>query len=1152
MSAIPLRYVFVISVVCCLASTARSELALESARDIPIAYETDVLVVGGSTGAVSAAVSAAKSGAGVFLAAPYPYLGDDMTATLRLWLEEGEQPSSPLTKRIFADDYENPCRRDPDALVFEYRADRPSAAIHKDTDPPSMLRDGRWADPASESVQYDSDVTITADLGKVTAVDKVRLIAFVRESNSVVGGFNVRKASLYLSHDGNQWTEGGEISANDPKCILSHQYGRAVQLVFPVGKDSRFLKLAVTKDPEYERMLLAEIEIVGEKNTAVERAAASRPMPRPMHVKRTLDSALLSASVQFLYCSYATDVLVDKEGRPCGIVMANRAGRQAVLAKTIIDATERAWVARMAGASLRPFEGGERIVKRTVIGGEPVEHEAIVSTRVIEPPFRGPFPNRQKTPSGEFPVIEYTLKVPVLEDTHAAWAAADVFARGVTFHEGQQFTSDSFFYVPSRTIVSRRTSEIEWEGVNGVPLNAFRPAGVDHFFVLGGFADVPRAHAEKLLRPVALMDLGRRVGFAAAEDAKRRRPPRTPRVKGTSADGAKRLGEVKETLTGVRPVQEAESLRQGERGLPIMGEYDVVVIGGGTAGAPAGIAAARHGAKTLVVEYLHDLGGVGTAGAISIYYHGNRVGFTASIPCGDAWIIEHKNEWWRKSLVEAGADIWFGAIGCGALVRDGRVVGAVVATPAGRGVVLAKNVIDATGNADVAAAAGAETMYTDETEFAMQGTGLPSRNLGGTYNNTDWTLADETDMLDVWRMFVHGKDKYPDAFDQGKLIDTRERRRVVGEFVLHPTDQVNGRTYHDSIVRAASDFDTHGYTIDPYFYLEHPDRKGLFCYIPYRCFLPKGLGGILVGGLGVSAHRDAVPVIRMQPDIQNGGYALGTAAAMAAAEGVELRNLDVRELQAHLVEIGNLPETVLTDEDSYPLSEEEITKGIEAFSRGEEGAALPLSHWETALPLVRRSYDAAEGEAKTRLAKMLALKGDPTGVPTLLERVRATKEWDEGWNYRAGGQYGHAESPLDQLIIALGYAKDRRAVPAILDKVALLDADSDFSHHRAAGLALELLGDSSAAEPLADLLRKPDMSGYVHSDIDRIRELDPDREVSVKAILTRRHSLRELLLARALYRCGDHEDIGKRVLESYVTDLRGHLARHAKGVLGAP
>jgi len=70
----------------------------ESARRIPLAYSVDVVVAGGGTGAVSAAVAAAEAGQDVFLAAPRPYLGDDMTAGLRLWLEKGEKPTDPLAE----------------------------------------------------------------------------------------------------------------------------------------------------------------------------------------------------------------------------------------------------------------------------------------------------------------------------------------------------------------------------------------------------------------------------------------------------------------------------------------------------------------------------------------------------------------------------------------------------------------------------------------------------------------------------------------------------------------------------------------------------------------------------------------------------------------------------------------------------------------------------------------------------------------------------------------------------------------------------------------------------------------------------------------------------------------------------------------------
>jgi hypothetical protein len=61
----------------------------ESARDIPIAYDVDVVVVGGTTGGVAAAVEAAQKGATVFLAAQRPYLGEDICGTYRLLTASG-------------------------------------------------------------------------------------------------------------------------------------------------------------------------------------------------------------------------------------------------------------------------------------------------------------------------------------------------------------------------------------------------------------------------------------------------------------------------------------------------------------------------------------------------------------------------------------------------------------------------------------------------------------------------------------------------------------------------------------------------------------------------------------------------------------------------------------------------------------------------------------------------------------------------------------------------------------------------------------------------------------------------------------------------------------------------------------------------------
>jgi len=207
-----------------------------------------------------------------------------------------------------------------------------------------------------------------------------------------------------------------------------------------------------------------------------------------------------------------------------------------------------------------------------------------------------------------------------------------------------------------------------------------------------------------------------------------------------------------------------------------------------------------------------------------------------------------------------------------------------------------------------------------------------------------------------------------------------------------------------------------------------------------------------------------------------------------------------------------------------------------------------LSHREQALPLVREAFAKAAGDARVTYAKLLAVLGDASGLDTMLEKLNAAAEWDQGWNYRGMGQYGSAYSELDALIVAIGMTGQTRAVPAILKKVELLSADQAFSHHRAVGRALELIGDPSAAEPLTQLLGKPDMTGKHHPDIATAIA----REVpgGTNAETTRRESLRELFLARALYRCGDHQGLGRKILENYTTDLRGHLARHAHAVLG--
>ncbi|MFW6162267.1 MAG: FAD-dependent oxidoreductase, partial [Planctomycetota bacterium] len=358
-------------------------------------------------------------------------------------------------------------------------------------------------------------------------------------------------------------------------------------------------------------------------------------------------------------------------------------------------------------------------------------------------------------------------------------------------------------------------------------------------------------------------------------------------------------------------------------------------------------------------------------------------------------------------------------------------------------------------------------------------------------------------------------------------------------------DYLNARTYPDTIARAKSNLDTHGYTIEPYLTLRHPGT--IACYVPYRCLLPKGLEGLLVIGLGLSAHRDAIPIVRMQADLQNLGYAAGVAAAMAAEAG-GTRAIDVRRLQQHLVDKGCLPAEVLGHEDSYPLPPERISRAVHAIPDGYQGAAVVLSHREQALPLLRQAYRRVEDPgAKLAYAHVLGVLGDATGIETLIEAVEAAEGLGDGYEYRGMG-HDHSRrrmSQTDSLLLALGRTGDRRATPAVLRKLALLGPQAPFSHHWHVAAALEALGDPRAAKPLADLLARPGMSGHA---IETVGEaIDKERPPLGNA--TRLGSFREIVLARALYRCGDHDGLARRILQSYTKDLRGHFARHAAAVL---
>ncbi len=877
-------------------------------------------------------------------------------------------------------------------------------------------------------------------------------------------------------------------------------------------------------------------------------------LPTPMHVKRTLDQQLIDNKVNYLYSSYVTDIITDEKNEVAGVILSNRSGRQAVMGKVIIDTTPRAMVARMTDAQFGKYPAGTQHFNYTVVGNHPQNSDGL-SYKIQ--------PVDVQIQEKHYQAIEYSIPVKMKDDSWASFAEAEQQIRDLTWDPDQVENSDLLFQIPP----DRMNGQKRWNKANvdnhKINLKVFQPRKVERLFVLSGCADLSDEAATNLLKPGGFIAIGERIGTQAAVLASQLAFAENPRVKGNQANRLE-AGDVHELLSGLRPTLTQGHLIAEETSLPVLGYYDAVVMGGGTAGAPAGIGAARSGASTLVLEYLHGLGGIGTMGMIGRYWAGYRKGFTTEVDDGvkaiggdnprqkerlDEWVFDWKTEWYRREIREAGGTIWFGVLGCGAYVENGRVKGVVVATPLGKGIVLAHTVIDSTGSADMAIAAGAEYSYTDGVNVAVQGAGLPPKNPDDFYNNTDWTFTNDTDMLDVWRTFIVGKNKFKDQYDIGKLPQTRERRRMIGDFTVGVLDVYNHRTYPDTISIHESSFDTHGFTIDPYFSLKPPADSGVdvLAYVPFRALLPKGLEGIVVTGLGASAHRDAMPVIRMQPCLQNQGFAVGMAAAIVAKNVQQIRYVDIKKLQRKLVEIGSLTPEVLTHQDNFPPTDAQIQAAAKTVVKDLEGLEILLWDQPRGVSAMSDHYLTSTDPAhKLVYARILGMLGHADGYADLLRAVQELDDWDDGWNFRGMGQFGRSMSYVDTLIIGLGNCKKPESVPAIIRMAKMLTSESHFSHFRAVALALETINDEQATKALYDLIQLPGVRGHAMTDIqEAIRQTPPSRTDTS----TRNNSLRELILGRALYKCGDYNGLGNQILLEYSKDLRGHYFRHANGVL---
>jgi FAD-dependent oxidoreductase family protein len=163
------------------------------------------------------------------------------------------------------------------------------------------------------------------------------------------------------------------------------------------------------------------------------------------------------------------------------------------------------------------------------------------------------------------------------------------------------------------------------------------------------------------------------------------------------------------------------TITEPSREIPVAEQADVLVAGGGVAGIAAALASARHGADTLLVERGAFLGGTATSALMHVFYtpyHStrgilreicDRLSARSAAELGE--LIPFDPEGFKyvvmKMLAEARARLLLHSYISRVLVQDGEVHGLVVENKSGRQAILARVVVDATGDGDVSALAGA-------------------------------------------------------------------------------------------------------------------------------------------------------------------------------------------------------------------------------------------------------------------------------------------------------------------------------------------------------------------------------------------------------------------------------------------------------------
>lgn len=413
-----------------------------------------------------------------------------------------------------------------------------------------------------------------------------------------------------------------------------------------------------------------------------------------------------------------------------------------------------------------------------------------------------------------------------------------------------------------------------------------------------------------------------------------------------------------------------DQLEEPARNIPVWYDVDVLVCGGGTAGVASAVCAGRLGLSVALMEMTGQPGGMVTHITTWLNDFDNKGGFAKEWldHLTDTGVYEAPNynpfaviPYFDQLLAEANARPLYYSMVVAPLMEDATVKGAILETKSGRGAVRAKIVIDATGDGDVAARAGAEFKMGRDADGACQAISLnillsnwndmkidrdimrelalqAGRDAGTSYKlpYDHWgpkaitgisslsyaavphaTGYDATDveslsdaMIELRRQSIELIDtlsKHTSEFSNVKagpfsaLPGVRESRRIITDTIVKKDDVLNGARFKDGLFMVAQNIDIHKTTAtEPSIVV----TKVKPYQLPYGALLPKGLENIMVIGRCIGGDHEALASYRIIADC----FAMGEAAAIAAKKSIDAnkspREIDSREIRNEMTKKG--------------------------------------------------------------------------------------------------------------------------------------------------------------------------------------------------------------------------------------------------------